>query len=124
MSKGVHDLLTLVVIFLRVNWQQKHITLCLFISLDTNGQSLAKNLTKLLDIMGWTKINVAYVKNKGSNLNVGTTTMKSIGNCDIFGLGAFKEDSLAIHFQNHTNMPQQIKKYVKPWDMYLSRLHN
>jgi hypothetical protein len=52
MSKGVHDLLTLVVIFLRVNWQQKHITLCLFISLDTNGQSLAKNLTKLLDIMG------------------------------------------------------------------------
>jgi hypothetical protein len=52
MSKGVHDLLTLVVNFLRANWQQKHITLGLFKTLDINGQSLAKNLTKLLDIMG------------------------------------------------------------------------
>ncbi len=42
MSKGEHDILALVINFLGVDWQPKHITFHLFKATNTNGQTLAK----------------------------------------------------------------------------------
>jgi hypothetical protein len=49
MSKAGHDVFALVINFLGVDWQPKHITLGLAEPIDINGQTLTKNLTKLLD---------------------------------------------------------------------------
>jgi hypothetical protein len=48
-SKVKHDIFALVTNFLIVDWQSKHITLGLFEATNINGQTLAKNLTDLLD---------------------------------------------------------------------------
>ncbi len=53
-------------------------TVWLFKVINTNGQTLANNLTKLFNQYGLRKINIAYVKNKGSNLNSMTIVVKSI----------------------------------------------
>jgi hypothetical protein len=47
---------------------------------------LDKNLTKLLDIYELRRKIVAYVKDEGCNLNIMTTTLKSIINCDVLSL--------------------------------------
>jgi hypothetical protein len=47
---------------------------------------LDKNLTKLLHIYELKRKIVAYVKDEGYNLNIMTTTLKSIINCDVLGL--------------------------------------
>jgi hypothetical protein len=49
MSIGGHDIFALVIKFLGVDWQPKHITLGLFELIDISGQTLANNLTKLLN---------------------------------------------------------------------------
>jgi hypothetical protein len=49
MSKGGHHIFTLVINFLRVDWQLKHIIFGPFKAKDNSGQTLARNLTKLLD---------------------------------------------------------------------------
>jgi hypothetical protein len=54
------------------------VTVWLFKVINTNGQTLANNLTKLFNQYGLRKINIAYVKNKGSNLNSMTIVVKSI----------------------------------------------
>jgi hypothetical protein len=56
----------------------KHITLGLFEPIDISGQTLAKNLTKLLDNYALKRKIIAYVNNEGSNLNTMTTALKSI----------------------------------------------
>jgi hypothetical protein len=73
----------------------KHITLNLFEPTNTNGQTLAKNLTELLDNYAlWRKI-IAYVKHEGSNLNTMTTILKSIVGWDMLGL---EESFQGIYF--------------------------
>jgi hypothetical protein len=57
-----------------------------FETIDTRGQTLAKNLTKLLDIYEQTRKIIACVKDEGSNLNTTTTTLKSIKSCDVLNL--------------------------------------
>jgi hypothetical protein len=51
MSKGGHDIFALVIYFLRVNCQPKHITIGHFQVIDISGQNLAKILIELLDLM-------------------------------------------------------------------------
>jgi hypothetical protein len=46
---------------------------------------LAKNLIELLDSYASWKKTIVYVK-EGSNLNIMTTTLKSIVSCDMLGL--------------------------------------
>jgi len=75
MSKGGHDIFALVINFVGANWQPKHITVGLFEVIDIRGQTLDKNLTKLLDIYGLRRKIVAYVKDEGYNLNIMTTTL-------------------------------------------------
>jgi hypothetical protein len=68
MSKGGNNIFALVIQFLRVDLQPKHITFGFFKATNTNGQTLAINLTKLLDIYGLRRKIV--VKDEGSNLNI------------------------------------------------------
>ncbi len=72
--------------FLRDDWQPKHIIFGLFEPIDTIGQTLAKNLTKLLDNYALRRKIITYVKDEGSNLNTMTTSLKSIISCDMLGL--------------------------------------
>jgi hypothetical protein len=51
MSKGGHDMFALVIYFLGVNWQPKHITFGHFEAIDISGQNLTKKLIELLDLM-------------------------------------------------------------------------
>jgi hypothetical protein len=78
MSKGGHDIFTLVVNFLRIDWQPKHITLGLFEATGNSAQTLAKNLTKLLESYALKRNFITYIKDEGSNMKTMTTTLKSI----------------------------------------------
>ncbi len=51
---------------------------------ETIGQAMVRNLTKLLDQLR--KKIVAYVKDEGAHLNAITTVLKSIVNCEVFGM--------------------------------------
>ncbi len=86
MSKARHDIFALVINFLGNDWQPKHITFGLFEPIDTNGQTLVKKLTELLDNYALRKKIIAYVKDEGSNLNTMISTLKSIISCDMLGL--------------------------------------
>ncbi len=86
MSIGGHDIFVLVIKFLGVDWQPKHITLGLFELIDISGQTLANNLTKLLNIYELRRKIIAYVKDEGFNLNTMTTTLKLVLSCDVLGL--------------------------------------
>jgi hypothetical protein len=81
MSKVRHD-----VFALSVYWQLKHITLGLFEPIDTSGHTLAKILIELLDSYASGEKIIVYVKDEGSNLNIMTTTLKSIISYDMLGL--------------------------------------
>jgi hypothetical protein len=48
-TKVGHDIFELVINFLKDDWQPKHITLGIFEPTYTTRQTLAKNLTKLLN---------------------------------------------------------------------------
>jgi hypothetical protein len=48
-SKDERDIFALVINFLRIDWQPKHITLNFFEPIDTGGQTLVKNITNLLE---------------------------------------------------------------------------
>jgi hypothetical protein len=66
---------------------------------------LAKNLTKLLDSYALKRKIIVYVKNERSNLNIMTTTLKSIVNYDMLGLEeAFRVVVLVMHFLKPANM--------------------
>jgi len=78
MSKVGHDIFALVIYFLKDDWQPKHIIFGLFEPIDTTGQTLVKNLTKLLDNYALRRKIITYVKDEGSNLNTMTTSLKSI----------------------------------------------
>jgi hypothetical protein len=86
MSKAKHDIFTLMIKFLKDDWQPKHITLGLFEPTNTRRQTLAKNLTKLLDSYALRKKIIPYFKDEGSNVNIMTTTLKSIVSCDMLRL--------------------------------------
>jgi hypothetical protein len=46
MSKGAHDIFTLVVNFLKANWQPKDITIGLFKASETTEQAFVKSLVE------------------------------------------------------------------------------
>ncbi len=69
MSKGAHDVFTLVIIFWRFNWNPKHVPLGLFEASKTIGQALTKEWINLLDEYGLRSKIIKYVKDEGSNLN-------------------------------------------------------
>ncbi len=62
MSNGEHDIFALVINFLKVDWQPKHITIGLFETSEITKQVLVRNLITLCDEYGLKKMIVAYVK--------------------------------------------------------------
>ncbi len=77
------------------NWQPKQVTIGLFEAIETIGQNLTTNLTKLLDQYGLRKKIIAYVKDERSNLTIMTITLKWIVKCEILGLD---ESAQGIYF--------------------------
>ncbi len=61
-------------------------TIGLFEAIEITGQALVMNIIELLDQYGLRKKIIARVKDERSNLNVMTTTLKSIVKCEILGL--------------------------------------
>jgi hypothetical protein len=52
MSKGAHDIFALIINVLGSNWQPKQVTISLFEATSNIRQTLANNLTKLVDQYG------------------------------------------------------------------------
>jgi hypothetical protein len=86
MLKGAYDIFAIVIKFLGVNWNSKHITIRLFETSDISRHALAKNLTKLLGKYDLRKKIIAYVKDEGSNLNIMIVVLKFIVSCNVLGL--------------------------------------
>jgi hypothetical protein len=85
MSKGAHDVFTLVINFLNEKWQPQHITIELFEANEIIGQAMVKNLIELLDKYDL-RIFFAYVKDEGANLNAMKITLKFVVNCEVLGM--------------------------------------
>lgn len=90
-------MLDLVVNFLRINWQSKHVTIGLFEILKTNGQTLKKKIQNLLNFFGLRKKVLTYVKDKGKNLNTMIIVLKFAIGCDVLRL----EEKIQRTFFNH-----------------------
>jgi hypothetical protein len=85
MSKGVHDIVALIIIKkLGFDWQPKQVTIGFFEAIETIGQTLV--LTKLFNQYGLRNKIIAYVKDEGSNLNTMPITLKSIVKCEVVGI--------------------------------------
>ncbi len=84
--KGCTYIFALVINFLGFDWQPKQVTIGLFKAIKITRQTLANNLTKLLDQYGLRNKIIAYVKDEGSNLNTMTIALKSILKCEVLGL--------------------------------------
>ncbi len=97
MSKGAYDIFALNIIFLRADWQPKHIAIRLFETFDTSKHALTKDLIDLLGKYDLRKKLIAYVKDERFNLNIMTKLLKSIVSCDILSLIEFFQGSRFGH---------------------------
>jgi hypothetical protein len=78
------------------------------------GQTLVKNLIKLLNNYALRWNFFVYVKDEGSNLNIMNITIKSIVSCDMLGLEeSFRALVFGIHFPRLANMLQTQEKVCK-----------
>jgi hypothetical protein len=64
----------------------KHITIGLFETFETLGQTLTRILKNLLEQYGLTRNIFAYVKNKGANLNTMIVALKLVISCETLGV--------------------------------------
>jgi hypothetical protein len=62
------------------------VTIGLFETTETIGQTLAKSLIKLLDKYGLRKKIIVYIKYEVYNLNAMISVLKSVINCEFLGL--------------------------------------
>jgi hypothetical protein len=65
MSKGAHDIFTLVLNFVGSYWQPKQMVISLFKAIKTIDQTLASKLVKLLNQYGLRKKSLHMSKTKG-----------------------------------------------------------
>ncbi len=77
---------SLVIKFLGSDWQPKHVIIGLFEVIESNSQTLAKILMKLLNKYDLRKKIIVYVKDEESNFNAMTTILKIVVNYEYFGL--------------------------------------
>ncbi len=82
MTKRAHDVFFLVINFLGSDWKPKHVILGLFEIVETTGQTLVRNLTKLLDAYGLRNNIITYVKDACLNLNTSTNVLKFVVKCE------------------------------------------
>ncbi len=98
-------------------------TIGLFEAIKTTSQTLATNLTKLLDQYRLKKQIIAYVKDEGSNLITMTSTLKLLVKHEVLGLNeSFRVASFCHVFLRHVSTLQLMKRFVKNVDLFLSKL--
>jgi hypothetical protein len=66
MSKGVHDIVLLVVSFLGINWQSKHIIIKLFKPTNISRQFKTQSLIELLEKYNVKNQIIIYVKQEST----------------------------------------------------------
>jgi hypothetical protein len=81
MSKGVHDVFVVVVNFLSIKWEAKHITIRLFKMFNTNGVTMVPRLQQLLDKFSLTQKIFTYVKNEDFNLQICASALNFVVSC-------------------------------------------
>jgi hypothetical protein len=86
MSKSAHDIFTFVINFLGSEWQPKQVTIGLFGAIKITRQTIANNLTKLLDQYGLRNKIITYVKDESSNLNIMKIVLKFVVKCEVPGI--------------------------------------
>jgi hypothetical protein len=64
----------------------KHITIGLYETFETLGQTLTRILGDLLKQYGLTKNILAYAKNKGANLTTMIVALKLVVSCEALGV--------------------------------------
>ncbi len=79
MSWSSNDIFALVISFINSLWQPCHVTIIESIM----GITMAKQMKDLFGSFGLLNKVIAFVKDKGTNLKIMTTTLKSIVSCDI-----------------------------------------
>jgi len=82
MSQSGFDIFSLVVNFIDDAWVPKHVNVGLFETPNIANVILAKIVKPLLAKFQLTHKIVAYVKDKGSNLNTLVTTLSTIISCE------------------------------------------
>jgi hypothetical protein len=83
-------------------------------AIEVTNQALVNKLIKSLDQYGLRRKTIAYVKDKGSNLNNMTTTLKSIMKCEVLSLDESFQGTCFDHFfLGHVNMLLLMKKFVE-----------
>jgi hypothetical protein len=98
MSKRAYDILSLVIKFLGVYWQPKHIAIGCFEGSNTSRHALASNLLNNLLNTYDLRINInVHVKNEGFNLNTMNIVSNYVVSFKVFG---FIESFQASYF-NH-----------------------
>ncbi len=81
MSKGAHDVFAMVVNFLSISLEPKHVTVGLFEASNTNGVAMAMKVKQILKKFGLTQKIMAYVKDESSNLATCAQALKAVVSC-------------------------------------------
>jgi hypothetical protein len=81
MSKGAHDVFAMVVNFLSISSEPKHVTIGLFEASNTNGVAMAMKVKQILKKFGLTQKITAYVKDENSNLATCAQALKAVVSC-------------------------------------------
>jgi hypothetical protein len=67
MSKRAHDVFVIIINFVPIIWEPKHITIGLFEAIVRSGVAMVVKFKQILENFGITQKTMVYVKNKGSN---------------------------------------------------------
>jgi hypothetical protein len=78
MSKRAFEIFAMIVNFLSTNWEPNHITIGLFEANDMNGAIMVVKFKHVLDKFALMHKIVAYVKDKGSNLQACVQALKEL----------------------------------------------
>jgi hypothetical protein len=81
MSHVGHDTFAMVVNFINSSWQPIHVTIGIFEDSNIESATMINKVKNLLDSFGLLDKVIAYVKNKGSNLNTLTFALNFVVSC-------------------------------------------
>jgi hypothetical protein len=85
MNKGALDTFALVINFLTLDWESKHVAIGLFKAKDTIGINLASQLQVLFEKYNLINKIICCVKDEGTNLSTMTNVLKQIVNYERLG---------------------------------------
>ncbi len=86
MSNGMHDIFIVVINLISSDWKAKHVTIRLFEVTNTSGITMVSKFQELINKFSLITKILAYVKDKGSNLQACANAPTSIVSCDFLAL--------------------------------------